>query len=265
MQKRQRSPDYPGLSLKEAVGRVRSLHEKIGQNPTSRDVVATGMGYRSLSGASAAAVSALKKYGLLEGRGEEIRVSSRALAILYAHSQDERSQALREAANEPELFRELSERFLGSNLTDDLLRNYLLRNGYSAQAATSVISAYRDTMEFVRGESGGYDSGISPNLEARPMPQLQTPSANPTRGAPPLSVAPPSGSGAERDDVKIGELGFAGVGFVKIFASPDLDTRKALRMAKQVIAMMETALAEEEDTFSGEEEEEEEGRNEHDA
>jgi hypothetical protein len=46
------------------------------------------------------------------------------------------------------------------------------------------------------------------------------------------------------DEVEIGGMGFKGVGFVKIMASPDLSLQKALSMAEQVIKMMRDELAE---------------------
>jgi hypothetical protein len=36
----------------------------------------------------------------------------------------------------------------------------------------------------------------------------------------------------------IGEMGFAGIGFVKIIATADLSTAKALEMAGQIVEMM---------------------------
>jgi len=71
------------------------------------------MGYNSLNGASAGAISALHKYGLLGRAGDKIRVSERALRILHPHSAEEGATAIQEAANEPPLFAELNERFPG--------------------------------------------------------------------------------------------------------------------------------------------------------
>ena len=46
--------------------------------------------------------------------------------------------------------------------------------------------------------------------------------------------------------IEIGGMGFRGVGFVKILASPDLPIEKALAMAEQVITMMRAELHERE-------------------
>lgn len=55
----------------------------------------------------------------------------------------------------------------------------------------------------------------------------------------PMPPTPPATPGV---DVEIGHLGFKGVGFVKIMASPELDTEAALAMTEQVISMMRVAL-----------------------
>lgn len=232
---KQRSPNYPSFSLREAVERVRSLHSQVGQTPHSRDVVARGMGYSSLSGSSASAISAAKKYGLLEGRGEDICVSDRALAILHPHSDRERQEALRAAAAEPEIFRELGGKFPDTRVNDELVRNYLLRNKFTPKVVDGLISAYRETIEFVGGFRGGYDS---PPIEGDDeMHDANLPS--PVRALP-----VPAQPVTMIDEVEIGGMGFKGVGFVKIMASPDLSLQKALSMAEQVIKMMRDELAE---------------------
>src|SRR5690242_15075647 len=93
-EKRSRSPSYPAISLPDAVQRLRALYDNIHTHSAPRDVIARGMGYASLSGASASAISALVKYGLLDRSGEELRVSERGMAILHPHDPVERARAI---------------------------------------------------------------------------------------------------------------------------------------------------------------------------
>lgn len=246
MATRPRTPDYPSLSLKEAIDKARLLHEAIGQHPTSREMVAKGMGYSGLSGASAGAVAALKKYGLLEGRGDDIRISDRAMAILHPHSDAEKAAAVREAAHEPELFREIADRFPGPNVGDELLKNYLYRNNFAPSGVSSVVSTYKETLEFVNAVAGGYDSAPETDKELESMQNLE-PVRDRQRGA-----------GDIQDEVKIGELGFQGVGSVRIVASRSLTTQKALSMAETVIRMMREELKEQDNLATADEAQEEE-------
>jgi len=158
MDKRIPSPNYPALSLPDAIERVAALYRAQHTHGAPREVIARGMGYNSPNGASASAISALHKYGLLDRTGDEIKVSERALRILHPHSAEERAAAVHEAANEPPLFAELNERFAGRMPSDDLLRNYLIRNGFALEAVTSVITAYRETSEMVEREGRAHDS-----------------------------------------------------------------------------------------------------------
>src|ERR1700733_12477276 len=98
MDKRVRSPNYPALSLPDALVKVASVYRELHTHAAPREVIAKAMGYSGLSGASATAVSALHKYGLLERVGnEEVRVSERAMRIMHPHSPDEKAKAVREA------------------------------------------------------------------------------------------------------------------------------------------------------------------------
>lgn len=158
MDKRIRSPNYPALSLPEAIKRVQALYGAHHTHAAPREVVAKGLGYNSLNGASMTAISALQKYGLIDRAGDGLKVSERALRILLPHSPVERATAIQEAANDPPLFAELKENFPDRIPGDDLLRNYLLRRGFAPGAVSSVIAAYRETSEMAEEEVRAHDS-----------------------------------------------------------------------------------------------------------
>src|SRR5438477_144269 len=109
--KRIRSPNYPALSLPDAIEKAAALYRVQHTHAAPREVAVRGMGYNTLNGASATAISALHKYGLLDRVGDEVKISDRALRILHPEPLEERSAAILEAAREPPLFGELAERF----------------------------------------------------------------------------------------------------------------------------------------------------------
>src|SRR6266446_5546494 len=76
---RTRSPQYPAIGLKEAIEKVSAVYRRDYQAPTQRGVIASHMGYNSLNGKSLGVLSAIGKYGLLEVRGSEYRVSDLAV------------------------------------------------------------------------------------------------------------------------------------------------------------------------------------------
>src|SRR5262245_43339262 len=137
--RRTRSPNYPSISLPEAIDKLRVLSEAIHHHSAPREVVARGMGYTGLHGASASAISALQKYGLLDRSGEELRVSERGKRILYPGNGTEKAEAIRDAASAPKLFAELAEKFPGGTTNEELVRNYLIRKSFAPTAISSVI------------------------------------------------------------------------------------------------------------------------------
>lgn len=167
-----RSPNYPAISLAEAINRIAQVHQKERQHPAVKEVILKGMGYGGVHGTSLGALSAALKYGLLEqeGKGDDYRVSDRAVAILHPHTPDEKAQAIRDAARAPALFSELLEHFKGDLPSDDNLRAYLVRRGFSQTSLPGVIQAFRDTMELVTPESEVYTGNGPAFVQSVPVP-----------------------------------------------------------------------------------------------
>lgn len=238
MEKRVRSPNYPAFGLGDALEKTATLYKNMHTHAGPREVVVRNMGYNSLNGASATAVSALAKYGLIERTGDELKVSERALRILHPHSPGERAQAIRDAAREPALFNELTERFPGRAPNDDLLRNYLVRNGFAPSAVQAVILAYRETSDFVEREAGSYDSRVEQPQEPSPVTP-HSPTTMPT-AAPAAIVA--SALLAADGERPIGRYDFEGGGYVRIVARGEIETEEALDMIETLISLKRKEL-----------------------
>jgi hypothetical protein len=179
-----RSPGYPTIGLREALEKVRLVYEKDYQNRIPRRVVAEHMGYKTLNGKSLGVLSAVSKFGLLEGRGDENYVSDLALQIIaHPMGAPERRQAVMEAAGRPELFADLDTRFQGGRASDAGIRSYLMTRKFIPGAADTAIRAYRETKGLVNEEGGNYTAESiveSEPIEASPMPAYpETSSARP--------------------------------------------------------------------------------------
>lgn len=230
MEKRVRSPNYPAISLLDALDKVSALYKSQHTHAGPREVIVRGMGYSSLNGASMSAISALHKYGLLEGRGDEIRVSERAMRILHPESQEERARAIQEAASEPKLFVELEERFPGGVPNEELLRNYLLRRNFAPGAVSAVILSYRETKELVKAESGAYDSSSSPLEGSSEMhPELSSGRVQPQAAVGQKTLLD------QQEERAIGRYDFEGGGYIRILTGGDIATEEALDMAETII------------------------------
>jgi hypothetical protein len=175
------------------VERLAKVYEKEGSRPMSSDVAVQHMGYSSRNGASLTVLAALKKYGLVEGRAEDLRVSRAGIVILSdqgAEDQTERAAALREALVSDALFRELDERFSGRTTEINVI-SYLQKRGFNPAAARSAAKSYIESAAFVEREVGAYNSSSSVETE-EPTMQQRAQSIEPTpssRSSQPIAVA----------------------------------------------------------------------------
>ena len=164
---RSRSPNYPQIGLKEALQRVSSVYKRDYQGTLTREIAAERLGYSGLNGKSLAVLAALGKFGLLEGRGEETRVSDLAVRILaFPPGSPERRGALGEAANRPELFGELDQRFGRGQASDAAVRAWLITRGFIPPAAEAAARSYRETKQLLEFEA----DAAPPALPAAELP-----------------------------------------------------------------------------------------------
>ncbi len=183
---RVRSPNYPNISLPAALERIRKVHAVEGTNDIDRESFVQILGYAGLTGPSGKLLSSLGKFGLTTKVGSgEIKISDLAMDILFSEP-DQKAEAIRRAANSPSLFAEINEKWPERQPGDDSLRGYLARRGFSLKVLDRVMTAYRDTMSLVSGESGVYDS--SRNSLTDPAEDPMQPEAH----TPPAPTVPPS-------------------------------------------------------------------------
>jgi hypothetical protein len=154
-----RSPQYPVIGLGEAITKAKAVYEKDYQNRIPRLVVAKHMGFKALHGKALGVLATLSRYGLLEGRGGEYRMSDRAVSILaHPAGSTDRIAEIKAAASSPAIFQELDRRFPDGKGSNEGLRAYLMTNGFIPDAAETAIRSYRETKRVVEAEEKGYDS-----------------------------------------------------------------------------------------------------------
>ena len=150
---RKRSPRYPSIPLEEAVALARKIHAKDGMHVVEREVAVRHMGYTTLNGASATVLGALGHYGLTEGAGKnQVRLTRRALDILHPEEPEQRISAIEAAAGEPRIFNDIQGRFPDRVPSEDTLKAYLMREGFTPRALDSLAAAYVRTREYVEAE-----------------------------------------------------------------------------------------------------------------
>ena len=157
-----RSPNYPGISLADAVERIHKIHGKAHTHKVDAATMAGAAGYSGLNGAALGVLSALKKYGLLDDQGKTLRVSDLALTIIADPiASPERRVAVQKAAFSPPLFSAIRAEYPGSIPGDEIVRSYLLKKGFAATAIGAALDSFRETMEMVTSEGLGYNETLN--------------------------------------------------------------------------------------------------------
>jgi hypothetical protein len=163
---RGRSPAYPAIDLEKAVLRVGQLYRKDKQYPISVNTVPAIWNYNSLNGPAALSISALKKFGLIEDSGSksdrEITVSDLAVQILNHPSTDAKAEAIKQAALNPPIHREMWDEY-GVDLPSDANLEWRLTRdrGFTETGAREFIKEYRETITFAElGEDDAFKADL---------------------------------------------------------------------------------------------------------
>lgn len=172
MTPRLRSPNYPAISLPDAVSVAGKLYSAIKRAPAARGVLAQILGYSGLSGTAIAQISALAKYGLLdETRGEVLSLTELAEIILTSQNEQQKHAMLTGAAVNPPLYRDIVARFNTVAPEESQLTAFLLERGYRPEALQRLLSAYWDTMKYAYG-SKFREPSAPPVMDPTPAQKL---------------------------------------------------------------------------------------------
>src|SRR5947209_563769 len=108
-----RSPNYPTADLSGALELIRPAFKAENRNKMSRAVLAKHMGHKTLNGQALTKLGAVRAYGLIEGSGDELRLSDDAVFVLA--SPDKMNAGYRDAlerlALKPQLFQDIKKHF----------------------------------------------------------------------------------------------------------------------------------------------------------
>lgn len=155
-----RSPNYPTLPLGPALEAMRVAWTKDHRNKMSRAVLAKHLGYTSLNGRALAKIGAVRAYGLIEGSGDELRVSEIAVRALAAPpGSPERQTALNQMALRPSLFAEIRKQFPENHPSRENLVYWLVTQNFTQKAAEKAAQSYLSTMNLAAGVADSYNPG----------------------------------------------------------------------------------------------------------
>lgn len=152
---RKRSPRAPTISLKEAIDRVSKVYEMEGRHPSSVDIVANNLGYKSSeNGAARRVLAALGYYGLLDRPSEgKLAVSKSFEDFKFSPNEDLRVLSLRKWLSTPPVFAELIEKFQDRLPSEATLKYELIQMGFSPTSAAECLAAFIESMQYLQSIS----------------------------------------------------------------------------------------------------------------
>ena len=174
-----RSPNYPALDLGAALEAVRPAWKAEHRNKMARSVLAKHLGYSSLNGRALGKIGAVRAYGLIDGSGDDLRISDDAITALASPDKVniQYREAMERLALKPSLFTDIKKQFPGTLPSDGNLSYWLVQNGFTQDAAGKAAKAFLATMRLVYDESPPYKLDESYELaEPEMMPEQPVPS-----------------------------------------------------------------------------------------
>ena len=170
--KRDRSPNFPAISLPDALKKIETIYKEDGRTATGVKVILKHLGYgENLSGSAGRMVSALRQYGLLEDVGDDkYRVSDAAVRILELSDESAaRREAIEASARKPAVFREILKTYAERLPSDAALRDHLITElKFNPASVESFIRALKGTVGFAKL----YQAKYTPPKETNDRPKL---------------------------------------------------------------------------------------------
>lgn len=164
---RHRSPNYPSMSLGAGIKDIEKINDVAGLKPMTGLEILNILGYKSLSGPSRTRFSALKKFDLIAGDYNEVKISELGIKILFPENIESKLSDLRTAALRPELFRQVYEKFGATLPSEGILKNWLVRElKFNHQKVSKIVESLQDTFEFAK--IGGVEDSNFETLELTP-------------------------------------------------------------------------------------------------
>src|SRR2546421_4079381 len=169
---KQRSPNYPSLTLDQAIEKARQVYDNEHTHAAPREVVAQALGYGGLNGRALTVIGAIAAYGLLDKAGTgSLKVSPDAVSIFELDAgHPQRNEALERLAFNPKLFDELRTMFGSDPPSDVNLKHFLIQEKeFLPKAATDVIRVYRANLDLVANETPAFDTAQTAEPGAKSM------------------------------------------------------------------------------------------------
>jgi hypothetical protein len=185
-----RSPSYPSMDLGAAIEHAKTIKANEGDHFVSYRAILDDWGYKPKSSNGMLKLAALKKFGLIEDKGSgesrEIKLTDLALKIIFYDENPENKEnyyyALQEAALNPQIHKEIWNKWNGRLPSDTAMREYLLFNRpdgkFAETAVDDFIKQFRTTITIANLENSdimsGHDNDKDKQFKEKKMERMPT-------------------------------------------------------------------------------------------
>lgn len=168
---RMRSPNFPSLSLEDAIEFARVIWDKNRKTLIPREAAAKDLGYTGLTGRSMSVLGALNQYGLVEVTEKgQTRVTQLAEDIFIGFPEEVKRKAISNAGRAPSLFREIYDKYEGHVPGENAIRSFLFQRGFTNEGVEKALKSFEATNRYVEinGDSESYRHGDDGAPESTP-------------------------------------------------------------------------------------------------
>ncbi|MES2997234.1 MAG: hypothetical protein V4733_10535 [Verrucomicrobiota bacterium] len=150
MASKERSPNFPALTLQKALEYASKLHTEAKRTAVKTPIALQAMGFNSANGRSLGVLGALRAYGLIMSDGGATQISDLALRILFPKNVQDAKQAKQQAALSPKLFKSIHER--NGDLSEKMLASELFHQKFTQEGAAKAAQIFHQNREFTGGQ-----------------------------------------------------------------------------------------------------------------
>jgi hypothetical protein len=150
-----RSPNYPGINLKTAVERAKSLFADNGRHAVGEETVAKAWDLSHKSSTFRMTMAALRAFDLIGAEGSLVKLTPLALDIVadYPEGSANHLAAIQKAALSPKIHESMHKRYGATLPADDEVRRYLVRDyqpHFNDNTVGGFIAEYKATMAYAK-------------------------------------------------------------------------------------------------------------------
>ncbi len=177
---RKKSPRAPSIPLNEAIEGAIKVYEKEHRHAAPTEAVAQHLGYKGANnGAALKFIASVRYYGLMDRPSDgQLAVTKDLEAYHFAPSPAIRDGHVRRWLKNPPIFADLLDKYPDALPSDKTLRYDLIQRGFLPDGVDSIVSVFRDSVEFARYYSPApEEENDSARDEAPGTPESSKPNA----------------------------------------------------------------------------------------